>query len=101
VTCPTCGLDHAFHFTPTRWRKRPVVVEVVVWQPSQLAVVAHFMGLPMARAEDRVAPEGGFAIETLEGTMIASRGDFIIKGVKGEFYPVKPDIFRASYEPAE
>ena len=39
-------------------------------------------------------------INTLEGEMIASPGDWIIKGVKGEFYPCKPDIFAATYEPA-
>lgn len=38
------------------------------------------------------------AIDTLEGTMFADPGDWIIKGVKGEFYPCKPDIFEASYE---
>lgn len=41
------------------------------------------------------------AIPTLEGTMIASPGDWIITGVKGEIYPCKPDIFAATYEPAE
>jgi hypothetical protein len=41
---------------------------------------------------------GGLAIETLEGTMKASFGDFIIKGVNGEFYPCKPDIFEKTYE---
>ncbi len=40
-------------------------------------------------------------IETLEGIMEASPGDWIIKGVKGEYYPCKPDIFEATYEPAE
>lgn len=39
------------------------------------------------------------AITTLEGTMYADHGDWIIKGVKGEFYPCKPDIFAATYEP--
>ena len=41
------------------------------------------------------------SIETLEGTMTAIASDWIIKGVKGEFYPCKPDIFAATYEPAE
>ncbi len=40
-------------------------------------------------------------IETLEGVMTASPGDWIIKGIKGEFYPCKPDIFKATYELAE
>ena len=45
--------------------------------------------------------DGAIAIKTLEGTMEASPGDWIIKGVKGEFYPCKPDIFAATYEPAD
>jgi hypothetical protein len=40
----------------------------------------------------------GVVIETLEGNMLASKGDYIIKGVKGEFYPCKPDIFELTYE---
>ena len=40
-------------------------------------------------------------IDTLEGTMTASVGDYVIKGVNGEFYPCKPDIFEKTYEPAE
>jgi hypothetical protein len=47
--------------------------------------------------------DGGLAlkIHTLEGTMTANTGDFIIKGLAGEFYPCKPEIFKKSYEPAE
>lgn len=45
-----------------------------------------------------VRKEGGLKIETLEGTMLASEGDYIIKGVNGEFYPCKPDIFEKTYE---
>ena len=41
--------------------------------------------------------EGGIIIKTLEGEHVASFGDFIIKGVKGEFYPCKPDIFKMTY----
>lgn len=43
----------------------------------------------------------GIAIGTLEGVMVASPGDWIIRGVQGEFYPCKPDIFEATYEPVE
>lgn len=43
----------------------------------------------------------GIAIETLEGIMVAAPGDWIIRGVQGEFYPCKPDIFEATYEPVE
>jgi hypothetical protein len=43
-------------------------------------------------------PLTGVVIETLEGNMTASKGDYIIKGIKGEFYPCKPDIFELTYE---
>ncbi|MCG2963705.1 hypothetical protein KZ308_28620, partial [Escherichia coli] len=42
-----------------------------------------------------------YDIETLEGTMTAQHGDWIIKGVQGEFYPCKPDIFKQTYEEAK
>lgn len=45
--------------------------------------------------------DGGIAIETREGVMRADPGDWVIKGVKEEFYPCKPDIFEATYEPVE
>jgi hypothetical protein len=41
----------------------------------------------------------GLAIQTLEGVMVAAPGDYVIRGVQGEFYPCKPDIFEATYEP--
>ena len=43
----------------------------------------------------------GIAIETLEGVMVANPGDWIIRGIQGEFYPCKPDIFEATYEPVK
>lgn len=46
-------------------------------------------------------PTVAFNIPTLEGTMLAEPGDWIIRGIKGEFYPCKPDIFEATYEPVE
>jgi hypothetical protein len=44
--------------------------------------------------------DGALVIKTLEGNMLADKGDWIIKGVKGEFYLCKPDIFEATYDPA-
>lgn len=52
-------------------------------------------------AYNRVNIANGMVIVTLEGAMTASPGDWIILGVKGEVYPCKPDIFEATYEPAE
>lgn len=81
------------------FRKKPVEVEARYFDGSHYAAdhLYAWMG-----NRGRFAKEGHFGtltIPTLEGDMIASRGDWIIKGVKGEFYPCKPDIFAATYEP--
>jgi hypothetical protein len=84
----------------TKWpkfRKRPVVIEAVQWTGNNIGVIEEFAP---ARC---ILGDGGvwFAITTLEGTMRADIGDWIIKGVNGEFYPCKPDIFAKTYERAE
>ena len=83
------------------FRKRPVVIEAVQFTGSNHREVLKFCYPDMsedglAGAEIMRLP---IVIETLEGHMTASVGDWIIKGVKGEFYPCKPDIFEATYEP--
>ncbi len=87
--------------------KKPVVIEAVQWLGTNLLEVIRFTGLHASAThfkweeyEDLVAREG-LKIFTLEGPLMASVGDWIIKGVKGEFYPCKPDIFASTYEPAE
>ncbi|MFZ7198529.1 hypothetical protein [Avibacterium avium] len=52
----------------------------------------------LGKIRSDIKSHGGYPIETLEGIMIASDGDWIIKGVRGEFYPCKPDIFEQTYE---
>lgn len=78
-----------------KFRKKPVVIEAFLFegQPSDK--------WPEWLRQDNVFRHGKGAylrIQTLEGDMIASFGDWIIKGVKGELYPCKPDIFEATYE---
>ncbi len=81
--------------TPKRYRKKPVTVEAMgPLSYDNAASIAHWCGGGVTRALDAVA------IETLEGTMRAALGDWVIRGVQGEFYPCKPDIFAATYEPA-
>ncbi len=77
-----------------RWRKKPVVIEAVKWDGSNLAIEAlnEVLGLDPLRLD-----KGKVRIPTLEGEMLASVGDYIIKGVNGEFYPCKPDIFEKTY----
>ena len=75
-----------------KYRKKPVVVEAVQWTGNNWGELTDFM-------HDAYGVEGQkITIVTLEGTMTADVGDWIIKGVKGEFYPCKPDIFEATYE---
>lgn len=90
------------------FRKKPVVIEAV--QLTQKAIEEHLFdggnlpdGLKLCAAsyneKDRKVWSFRVGIETLEGFMLADVGDWIIKGVNGEFYPCKPDIFEKTYKP--
>lgn len=83
----------------TKFRKKPVVVEAVRFDPAQQTLGELFRML--SGAEWQSNPHGGLDIVTMEGTMTASPGDWIIRGVAGEIYPCKPDIFEQTYEVAE
>jgi hypothetical protein len=84
-----------------KYRKKPVVIEAIKFDGHNTDEVEKFVGKRLHQQST-----GGIAgrpiwsvfIETLEGNMKADAGDWIIKGVKGEFYPCKPDIFEATYE---
>lgn len=94
-----------------KYRKKPVEVEAIQWTGDNTLQVIRFMGqdvdfdryMERDKFSDYVdyARKEGLKIHTLEGEMTASVGDYIIKGVKGEFYPCKPDIFKATYEKVE
>lgn len=82
-----------------KFRKKPVVIEAVRFDSGlKYQEVMDFCG-------DKLSVFGGpmhsVIIHTLEGDMQAVAGDWIIKGVKGEFYPCKPDIFEMTYEKVE
>lgn len=79
-----------------RYRKKPVVVEAVLWDGSHASQVA----IDAFAGSQAIFSGGALQIRTLEGIMTADQGDYIIKGIKGEFYPCKPDIFQATYEKA-
>lgn len=74
------------------YRKKPVVIEAIQFT-GNFDEIENFVG---GDAEFR---DGGLVVATLEGPLRANPNDYIIKGVKGEFYPCKPDIFEATYEP--
>lgn len=81
------------------YRKKPVVVEA--FQIGRVGEIAPPEAAVLVNTGVfRFLGSNKYEIDTLEGTMTASPGDWIIKGVNGEFYPCKPDIFAKTYEPA-
>lgn len=82
---------------PKTYRKKPVEIQAMKFNGANSNDVARFVGeeddgIPYSETCDY------FEIETLEGTMTADIGDYVIQGIAGEFYPCKPDIFAATYE---
>lgn len=91
-----------------KFRKKPVVVEAIQWTGSNLEEIRNFVGsdlieeyvefFDIKRTLNKMLVD--IAIDTLEGTMKAGYGDYIIKDVHGDFYPCRPDIFEQTYEEA-
>lgn len=83
-------------------RKRPVIVDAWQWFGTTLADVKAFAEKHGINPDSVSIGMGkhacGMIIHTLEGRMLASKGDWIIRGVQGEYYPCKPDIFEQTYE---
>ncbi len=71
---------------------KPCIIEAVQWNGDNTLEIAAFAN------GDAYFSENGLFIHTLEGVMHASIGDYIIKGLRGEFYPCKPDVFNKKYE---
>ena len=86
-----------------KYKKKPVIIEACVWDGTNKEELISFgkgavSFLPTQRSDGIVTH---CSIKTLEGTMEANVGDYIICGVNGEFYPCKPDIFQKTYEADE
>lgn len=87
-----------------KYRKKPVEIEAIRLTEDNISECFEFIGLPLKPEEEDYFNDfvrkysGGMYISTLEGRMFANFGDYIIKGVKGEYYPCKPDIFEMTYE---
>lgn len=82
-----------------KYRKKPVVIEAKrLPTENHLVQDFHDWANDVGFTNWSSGGNGTIEIETLEGVMVATAGDFIIKGVAGEFYPCKPDIFDATYE---
>ena len=88
-----------------KFRKKPVVIEAVQLRWDTWSEMCDFMPTIGPNKGDPHGAQDGekiqLVIPTLEGEMTADENDWIIKGVKGEYYPCKPDIFEATYEPVE
>jgi hypothetical protein len=91
-----------------KFTKKPVTIEAIQWKQTNVQEIENFAG-DAAKFETKVSDNDAgssssctvLTIHTLEGDMRADFGDYIIKGVKGEFYPCKPDIFEQTYMKAE
>lgn len=92
-----------------KFRKKPVIIEAVKLENEHSSIyhAIEFISdvdmntskIGAAACIKKAQEDGGLVIHTLEGDMKASFGDYIIKGVNGEFYPCKPDVFDKTYEP--
>lgn len=81
-----------------KYRKKPVVIEAIQWNSQEdIEAIKEMLGDKLISEESNVGTVGNW-VKTLEGDMMISRNDWIIKGINGEFYPCKPDIFEKTYE---
>lgn len=83
-----------------QFRKKPVVIEARQLLPDNAGAIMAWCGSTKHWSRPPMRAVTGIIVPTLEGQHEAAFGDFIIQGVKGEFYPCKPEIFAATYEPA-
>ncbi|WP_066454553.1 hypothetical protein [Anaerotruncus rubiinfantis] len=82
-----------------KYKKKPVEIDAIrFYDDSNTQTELSVLGLDPVRVNYADKDNPRLVIDTLEGTMFASVGDYIIRGVKGEFYPCKPDVFELTYE---
>lgn len=84
--------------TAKKYTKKPVQIEALLYTGGADSALEVMKWMDGGRQDVEVGDEGKIIIETLEGDITASPGDYIIKGVHGEFYPCKPDIFSLTYD---
>lgn len=77
-----------------KYKKKVLIIEAIQYHKDKIGKALDFCSDLMYDLKSNE-----YYIQTLEGPMIVSEGDYIIKGVKGEFYPCKPDIFKLTYDP--
>ena len=79
-----------------KFRTKPCEIEAVQWTGRNVVEIMRFV-----KNESAIITNGVLIIKTLEGDMVASTGDYIIRGLRGEYYPCKPDVFQKKYEPCK
>jgi hypothetical protein len=80
-----------------KYRKKPVIIDAVQWLGTKQSF-DEILAMGLVNWKPGIMGTYTFIIKTLEGEHLANKNDWIIKGVKGEFYPIKPDIFKQTYE---
>lgn len=81
-----------------KYKKKPVVIEAMKYDGYNYPAAQDWIAGEHFMWPSWIHNYGPFEIDTLEGKMTVSVGDYIIKGIQGEFYPCKPDIFEKTYE---
>lgn len=81
-----------------RYKKKPVIIEALQWNGNNFKEIKDFTNKSFPTKRIIKQSDDTLLIHTLEGDMKVDKNDFIIKGIQGEFYPCKPDIFRKTYE---
>ena len=83
-----------------KYRKKPVIITAIQWDGKNKKEILDFIDNTNAYISEANG-KADIIVHTLEGDMHASEGDFIIRGIKGEYYPCKPDIFWDTYDAVE
>ena len=81
-----------------RYVKKPIEVFAVIWNGANRSEIFVFVGEYASFVVSKDSANVELVIDTLEGPMKSSVGDYVIKGIKGEFYACKPDVFRLTYD---
>lgn len=84
-----------------KYRKKPVVIEAIQFNSNDISEMLNAWGPSFGKAVVEQVADSYMVLHTLEGVYIAKFGDYIIKGIKGEFYPCKDDVFHKSYDKVE
>ena len=101
IECQNCGRKTEKNVkinggTKMKFRTKLCEIEATKWTGENVAEIMRFV-----KNESAIITNGVLIIKTLEGDMVASAGDYIIRGLRGEYYPCKPDVFQKKYEPCE